>query len=87
MARLTTEAQFQRLAYVAEWTPDAVARLLSTCAAKGLTTPEQILSFAQTVCDNQCLSVMRGGDPALDAKVAEAFGGCPNTELQGDTHE
>lgn len=70
---MTTEEKFQRLVYVADWTPDAVDCLLKTAVEKGLTTPEQILDYAQRVLDNQCLSQLRGGDPSLDAMVAEAF--------------
>jgi len=61
MALMTPEEKFQRLVYVAEWTPEAVDCLLQTCAAKGHTTPEQILDYAQKVLDNQCLSALRGG--------------------------
>lgn len=73
MPLMTTDEKFQRLVYVAEWKPDAVERLLKTCAEKGFATPEQILAYAQKVLDNQCLSALRGGDSALDAMVAEAF--------------
>lgn len=73
MALMSVEDQFQRLAHVAGWEPDAVMRLRETCAEKGFTSPEQVLSYAQQVSDNQCLSVLRGGSPALDAMVAEAF--------------
>ena len=70
---MTTEEEFDRLIYVAEWSPDAVQSLLETCAEKKLETPEAILRYARQVLDAQCLSVLRGGDPALDAFVDEAF--------------
>lgn len=75
--QLSAKEQFDRLVYVAGWAPDATASLLKTCAEKELDTPEQILAYAQMVFDNECLSALRGGDPALDAMVTEALGNKP----------
>lgn len=71
--QMTPQDKFTRLVQVAEWEPAAIDRLLITCEEKGFSTPEEILWYAQMVLDNQCLSAIRGGDPALDAMVSEAF--------------
>lgn len=70
---LTPAEKFQRVVSVAGWDSGAVERLCQTCAEKGMATMEQYVEYAQKVLDNQCLSQLRGGDPALDAMVAEAF--------------